>query len=892
MPPNQTKKVKVKPKIYIAKTTLSEIPRRLRKKLHGVTNIYHSTYHDHYEEPGKVGWTDPSKQMNDHENFKYVINRILDSSDNPVCPTVNVNARGVRRLSVWADRHVAKNEYKTTHVVDYDSNQLDQGSPREVLSRREAAKSAPNAPSERLQQREEAVEKFRQVVISNYGNTTKLFKACKKTKDDTVNAEEFANLILRLNIDKMFPVADQELLFEALPQILGSGVSVLDIIGTVDTPAMVAPPGTDLARTHQRTPSNRALIAAQLDERRIAEEYFRNTNGSVKSASALLRPNKDVQTTIVGTTEELPVLGALGETTNDLSELASDRYGNPATQTSTSVLAAYLNATPDVNAKDVPFYDKRAESLNWRRLRAASLAQEVADPEIQQRVRVWEEKKKIGKEVDRLRDALREAKMKKKREGEEEVFVHPLGAHLKITYSIKGTQGTQGTQGTGGAQGTQGAQVASKGGSGRHGSQGGRGPQGAASGWDVRTTRDPADDDLESVSSKGSRGDSPPRGGRMPSEGQGGGGGGGGAGGGGKSGPALVSTAMKGRAQNYALVLADKASAMAQERKDKMGETGGMGGGMGGASPNAGTSIASTEDSYLSAGLGKTNYIYDATEADHADFYPQMPKLFSTKTKLDDPSMILMMEPSHSEPAHHATAKRMAPRNRLDFSRVGVGSCSTLYESRDGTLQEQRGWQSASGEGYGYGFEAGGGRGGERGGEGGGGRGGERDRDREGKTVWQQSTTADYFPPLLYEASKPVSRNLISDSETDLRKIKATRQARYDRGVNNYQGTLKRLEDFENDKHAKEVFNVKARNESAIRYDATVFQGDVKHFRSQPLQVMATKASELSDRMWGGTQGAVNDAIVQRDERDFQTTHRSSYVNSVSRRSNTGTLGW
>ena len=76
----------------------------------------------------------------------------------------------------------------------------------------------------------------------------------------------------------------------------------------------------------------------------------------------------------------------------------------------------------------------------------------------------------------------------------------------------------------------------------------------------------------------------------------------------------------------------------------------------------------------------------------------------------------------HSEPSQHATSKRMAPRDPLDFSRVGVGSNSTFYETKDSNAPGNK------------------------------------------KTVWQQSTTSDYFPALIYEASRPVARDLISDS--------------------------------------------------------------------------------------------------------------------------------
>ena len=132
--------------------------------------------------------------------------------------------------------------------------------------------------------------------------------------------------------------------------------------------------------------------------------------------------------------------------------------------------------------------------------------------------------------------------------------------------------------------------------------------------------------------------------------------------------------------QNAALKLAETATMKAIARKsnhvnggvvDTVASSSSAAGGTGAG--NEGTSIGSTEDSYLAAGLGKTNYLYDASEGEAYDFYPQMPKLFSTKTTLEDPSMILMMEPTYSEPSQHATSKRMAPRDPLDFSRIGVG---------------------------------------------------------------------------------------------------------------------------------------------------------------------------------------------------------------------------
>ena len=208
----------------------------------------------------------------------------------------------------------------------------------------------------------------------------------------------------------------------------------------------------------------------------------------------------------------------------------------------------------------------------------------------------------------------------------------------------------------------------------------------------------------------------------------------------------------------------------------------------------------------------------------------------------------------------------MAPRDPLDFGRVGVGSNSTSYE----TIPE--GGQYLGGASTEKNFNSTAMMGGK-------------------KTVWQQSTTSDYFPPLIYEPSKPIARELISDSEKDLVKRQATRQARYERGVKNLEGTFKRLADMEFDKHVKELHNVKSRNEDAIRYEANIFANDVRRFRSQPLQSMQKKALlRSSDSMWGGTEGAVNSPIKQKDNRDFVSTHSSSYFDNTSLRQSTGKL--
>ena len=78
----------------------------------------------------------------------------------------------------------------------------------------------------------------------------------------------------------------------------------------------------------------------------------------------------------------------------------------------------------------------------------------------------------------------------------------------------------------------------------------------------------------------------------------------------------LIGGALRSRAQNAALGVADRAAAKAHARKGKK-KQGFMGKGLGNPANDErsqeGTTIQSNEDSYLSAGLGKTNYLYDAT---------------------------------------------------------------------------------------------------------------------------------------------------------------------------------------------------------------------------------------------------------------------------------------
>ena len=208
---------------------LSDPPRRLRKN-QGASNILNSTTHlEHYQVPQVDNYRDPNKKKRpaNGEPFQYVISKLLDKgNDASFRPYVDPKSRSVPKLSVWAGNVQPKvNNFLSTHSIDYDAAKLRAGSPRQVLHDRDTLRTAPTVPAELVQQRNEVVHRFRQVVTDQYGNATKMFAKCKKTKEDTVDREEFANLMLRLNLDHSFPVSDQQTLLDSLPQVWPHPVS-------------------------------------------------------------------------------------------------------------------------------------------------------------------------------------------------------------------------------------------------------------------------------------------------------------------------------------------------------------------------------------------------------------------------------------------------------------------------------------------------------------------------------------------------------------------------------------------------------------------------------------------------------------------------------------------
>ena len=203
---------------------LSDPPRRYRKN-QGVSNILNATTHlEHYQVPQvDLSYQDPNKRKRaaNGEPFQYVISKLLDKgNDASFRPFLDPKSRSVPKLSVWtANIKPQVNNFVSTNTIDYDAAKLRAGSPRQVLHEIDTLRTSPIVPVPVQQQRNEVIHRFRQVVSDQYGNATKMFSKCKKTKEDTVDQEEFANLMLRLNMDHSFPPSDQQTLLDSLPQV-------------------------------------------------------------------------------------------------------------------------------------------------------------------------------------------------------------------------------------------------------------------------------------------------------------------------------------------------------------------------------------------------------------------------------------------------------------------------------------------------------------------------------------------------------------------------------------------------------------------------------------------------------------------------------------------------
>jgi hypothetical protein len=141
------------------------------------------------------------------------------------------------------------------------------------------------------------------------------------------------------------------------------------------------------------------------------------------------------------------------------------------------------------------------------------------------------------------------------------------------------------------------------------------------------------------------------------------------------------------------------------------------------------------------------------------------------------------------------------------------------------------------------------------------------------------TTNFDYYPPLIYQPSMPITRALVSDADAREEHKKSQRERRHRRKEENLSVTRERLQREELEKESREIKWRQKVNDDMIKFCTTVFVHDLKSFRKQPLQMMMKKPSlTRSDHMWTGTIG--RDKVSE--DRDFNTTYGASFETPAS----------
>jgi hypothetical protein len=141
------------------------------------------------------------------------------------------------------------------------------------------------------------------------------------------------------------------------------------------------------------------------------------------------------------------------------------------------------------------------------------------------------------------------------------------------------------------------------------------------------------------------------------------------------------------------------------------------------------------------------------------------------------------------------------------------------------------------------------------------------------------TTTADYFPPLKYAPSEPVSRDRISDSEMALRRKEELTRQRAARYKANTDITRNRLEYERFLSEVRDMEREKQKGGDMLKYEKTVLLLDMNRFRKREVENMQRKANpQLFGRMWGGDFGGFHH---DRDGRSFDTTYLVDFSNGT-----------
>lgn len=224
------------------------------------------------------------------------------------------------------------------------------------------------------------------------------------------------------------------------------------------------------------------------------------------------------------------------------------------------------------------------------------------------------------------------------------------------------------------------------------------------------------------------------------------------------------------------------------------------------------------------------------------DFYAQVVEGGSSMGRVKDPTKVMRIEKidTHEELAQ---GRRNIDKGPTDWTRVGIGGDRPPGDVGYGTGSSNMG---------------------------------------SGEVDSRFSTTnSEFYKPLIYEPSKPVARHGISEAAANVVKRDYRRKERYARMAANMDVTRARLEYDSMDKSMRAMRNEHTKVVDCIRYETAMLLNDLQCYKKQPLQRMNRKPNlTLSDKMWGGNQGAQTVVLVP-ENRDFNTTYNSSFQSSA-----------
>lgn len=244
-------------------------------------------------------------------------------------------------------------------------------------------------------------------------------------------------------------------------------------------------------------------------------------------------------------------------------------------------------------------------------------------------------------------------------------------------------------------------------------------------------------------------------------------------------------------------------------------------------------SVSSSPGKYLKPIVSKEKKLFENNESQSSDFYVSVVDGSEAMGRMKDASKVMRIEKVDPD-VYTYEGKRLHDIGSTDWSRVGVGGDRVEGDVGYGAIEDRF-----------------------------------------------LTTTNKYYPPLIYEPSKPVTRNILSEAESDTAKRERRRQERRARVEANLEVTKTRLEYEELQKQVREYSRSHTRAELALKYKTSMLLNDLKHYKQQPLERMAKKPNlALYEQMWGGN--LRHDTLVSHPEnRDFNTTYNSSFDSSI-----------